>query len=1165
MSDERALIARLEAAGPDEMIRLLLRPSASDEKTLRAHLGDERYRRLHSLALKGGGNRRAPEGRGNVVVIHGFMGSDLTSVDRAGVQEPLWARAFPIMQGHLARLRLNEGGWGEHDGNYEIRATGIMKRHYGELLLALAQGWNVRAFWFDWRKDLTIAADELRARISGWFPPAAPVHLVAHSMGGLVARTFIARHPGRWQTMWDAATGGRLGGRLIMLGTPNHGSFAAPRALTGLEGIVKKLALFDSRHQPADLLLILNSFVGLYQMLPSPLVMGRMEALYHADIWGELNVPQRHLDAARKHHDLLAGVVEPERMIFIAGHNQPTFGDIADLGDWQRLRQPDAYAVTAQGDGWVPHHFGLLHRDGAPIPAYYVEEGHGNLPSNGRVLAALDELLASGETRGLDAEPPAARGPREEDEATQRALREQHAAAERADEERLAATVGRRGTRGAAAGATPSSTAEERVVEEVLTRGFLTYPDAPPRGAAPRGAPAPARIAVALALDTIDGLRNVDGPIDAVAVGHYVGVKPQAAELALDRAISAALPGQPAAAAPADADLLLTQYSERGIIRGELGQPFFLNDPRAPERIIAVAGMGFPGRFGRPELIVLARELCWSLGRLGKRRLATVLIGSGNGNLTIHDAVAGWLRGVEQALHGSDEDAGRGVQRLTFIEHDPRKVEAIQDAILDQQRRLREQERLLIDFTPFDRAELARLHALGQELEREEWARKQQERGHGPEPAPTRITVELERRIYRFGAITQDASIPEREIPLDPALVLEANDELAGEVDPTVQFERGRFLERLLIPDDFRPHLLTDAPLVLVLDATTARIHWEMLAPSEVGAPAGPPADDGARGGRGREAAFDTRSFLGTSRGFTRQLRTQFAPPPEPPPPPRRLLRVLVIADPAEDAHLPGAEAEGAEVADLFERFNTVGDPRAGAPGADGREEARNRVEVVRLFGPYEATRTNVLRHLLLRPFDVVHFAGHCLYDPADPAASGWIFSGGGRLTAHELKRIDRVPKFVFSNACESGITPDRSERRSVDLAPSFAESFFARGVSNFVCTAWPVDDTAARVFALTLYSELLGLAYRPGDAVTRCGPSEPHPMHVAMRRAREAIVPLPAGARTWGAYQHYGNPFLRFFDPLGMGARRAAEHEAPVAPAPEGSSAGCEREEAAR
>jgi hypothetical protein len=97
-----------------------------------------------------------------------------------------------------------------------------------------------------------------------------------------------------------------------------------------------------------------------------------------------------------------------------------------------------------------------------------------------------------------------------------------------------------------------------------------------------------------------------------------------------------------------------------------------------------------------------------------------------------------------------------------------------------------------------------------------------------------------------------------------------------------------------------------------------------------------------------------------------------------------------------------------------------------------------------------------------------------------------------------------------------------------VDLAPNFAESFFARGVSNFVCTAWPVDDFAARQFALTLYGGLLGLRRQDGEYER--GPILP--MHSAMMAARRAIATTSSGARTWGAYQHYGSPFLRLFDP---------------------------------
>jgi hypothetical protein len=41
--------------------------------------------------------------------------------------------------------------------------------------------------------------------------------------------------------------------------------------------------------------------------------------------------------------------------------------------------------------------------------------------------------------------------------------------------------------------------------------------------------------------------------------------------------------------------------------------------------------------------------------------------------------------------------------------------------------------------------------------------------------------------------------------------------------------------------------------------------------------------------------------------------------------------------------------------------------------------------------------------------------------------------------------------------------------------------------------------------------------------------------MHAAMREAREAIAEKPEGVRTWGAYQHYGSPYFRFFEASAM------------------------------
>ena len=68
-------------------------------------------------------------------------------------------------------------------------------------------------------------------------------------------------------------------------------------------------------------------------------------------------------------------------------------------------------------------------------------------------------------------------------------------------------------------------------------------------------------------------------------------------------------------------------------------------------------------------------------------------------------------------------------------------------------------------------------------------------------------------------------------------------------------------------------------------------------------------------------------------------------------------------------------------------------------------------------------------------------------------------------LTANDLERIDRTPKFIFANACQSGVLPSRPDLSSPELPAAFAEAFFKKGVANYICTAWPVGDDAALQF----------------------------------------------------------------------------------------------------
>jgi pimeloyl-ACP methyl ester carboxylesterase len=1000
------------------------------------------------------------------------MGGELT-VRHDGREERIWM--------HVLRLALGAVGWMRMDKDgrslFDVRATGILKKWYADQIVALGQEWNVQTYWCDWRRDLDETADDLAAKIGGWFGADAPVHLVAHSMGGLVSRTFIHRHPRRWAK----------GGKLVMLGTPNHGSFSIPQVITGAIDTLRKLDLIDVKHNLAQLTEILGPLPGALQMLPSPLVMPSMARLYQSATWGG-RVPQGLLDRARRHHDTLADVVDPTRMHYIAGCNRRTHDDVRD---WQRLDALDGYSASLAGDGTVPHRLGFLESNGARIPTWFVQEDHGKLPNNDAVITATQLLLVT-DRCDLSKTPEGARG-LAQDRAAARAAAASEEAQRLADEARLHAIVERLGVRSRAAGTEDDAALSPDEVEagEIVLRQFLAVSPrvaADPASAPPRGRRAPRRkvpaIQIAVRLSEIEKLPPTPrgGPaVDAIAVGHYMGVAPQYAEAALDYAISPQK--EP------EEKRILASLHRRGAIGGQLGHQFLLPDPRDPHRAVVLAGMGRPGRFREAELTVLVRELAWMLGRSGRQHLASVLIGSGAGNLDAEQAVTAWLRGLRRALYDAQDADEPTLRRVTFVEFSPGQFVRLHRALTAQ----------LADFTgdghdplridydgPSERQvaaaeKIAVRKAAARARTREKDALQPGARRAGKEPEPIRVSVRLQGDTYEFSALTATASIPQRDTTVDPKLIEEINRELPLAAEVQRQRDLGHLLGRMLLPAELRDTALQPGvPTVLAVDATTARIHFELAALSAAGS----------------EKKFAADEFVGLVGRLTRQLRTRFAPLPEPPLAAARTLRVLVIADPCAESPLAGAQEEGAAVAELFEQFPEI--------------------EVVPLFGPSEATRVTVLDRLVNQRFDLVHYAGHCFFNEKDPPRSGWLFSDNQVLTAYELSRLDRVPRFVFSNACESGITPDRANRGNDRLAPSFAEAFFDRGVANFICTAWPVDDAAALAFAQRVYRGLLGLASK-----------SPEPLHEAMWQARLLLATAggPGGLRTWGAYQHYGDP----------------------------------------
>src|SRR5262249_34597074 len=239
----------------------------------------------------------------------------------------------------------------------------------------------------------------------------------------------------------------------------------------------------------------------------------------------------------------------------------------------------------------------------------------------------------------------------------------------------------------------------------------------------------------------------------------------------------------------------------------------------------------------------------------------------------------------------------------------------------------------------------------------------------------------------------------------------------------------GQFLLDYLFPIDLRQSLSGSAPIVLTCNNEAAQVYWELAAQplgyDDVGAPGVEP-------------------FLGLTRGLTRQLKTVLAPAADSNTSPGRLVRILLVADTVKESPLPGAREEADLLLALFDRVTKNSTP--------------NRVQVTSLIGPSKASTLDVLLGInSFPPFDILHYAGHCVYDAEHPENSGLLFSDGDRLTANDLNRIDRTPKLVFANACQSGVLPSRKDLSSPELPATFAQAFFQKGVANFICTAWPI------------------------------------------------------------------------------------------------------------
>jgi hypothetical protein len=657
---------------------------------------------------------------------------------------------------------------------------------------------------------------------------------------------------------------------------------------------------------------------------------------------------------------------------------------------------------------------------------------------------------------------------------------------------------------------------------------------------------------------------------DVHCVGHYMGVLPQKAERALDEAMSGYATGS-------HKKLLITDWTRRGALHGALGEVAFF--PWDPGGVVGVVGMGRLGTFHRPQLKILARSIARSVGLLPHRKtIATVLIGSGPGNLTVPDAVEGLIEGVAEALI---EDTSLEIGKLRIVEcYLDRAIE-----ILDVLSKVGRDSRLNLDFELDIKPELAEedggdisaefgcslllasladsddglreaggtsvldhllnklaYEGLPQRVRsklgefREQWKDlqdverlrrlamsfrlREDNQNVALEPMPSRMAFWTGGQNIFTAAITNTVTVTERHMA-DRLRHVERTVERL--MDPPVdQLKKlTTALYRLLVHSDVQSILGRLDPLVVEVDRSLSRVQWEML-PS-------------------MEPTYDYKP-LGVARPVARQLRTAYSPRPDELPP-RQKLRILVIGDPSDPAHsLPDARDEARAVYDLLKGYPSV-DPLLliGAP-EDGTGAGPFHDE-----GIDPADYFEVVPLLLSGEFDIVHYCGHALFDPAVPDQAGWVFKAG-LLTAWDLEGIERPPSLVVANACLSAqlspaLSPtpaaastqpmSPSPPRGVGFVASLADEFFRRGVSDYIGTAWEVLSSPAKMFAMSFYKALLDQEH-------------PHSIGEAVRLARQELYDHQDDfGAVWAAYQHYGDPTRRLeFGPQGTALGEHGEPE---------------------
>lgn len=982
-----------------------------------------------------------------VFVLPGILGSNLKVHDRR-----VWLgwRTFNGF-GDLAYEP------GRDDG---VMPDGPIEMSYKRLTDFFSRTHEVVPFAYDWRKPIEDEANRFAKAVSAAMTARTdtkqPVRIIAHSMGGVLARTMQLVQPDVWTAMMQ-----HDGARVLMLGTPNGGSWAPMQVLSGDDTFGNVLTAVGAPFRSHGARDVIAQFPGFLQLqaglLDERMGLGKQETwerlaqldrdhLARNNIWHSLGIQLDESDwgiptqavltraiELRKRLDAQTALSEDGvlgKVVLVVGHAAFTpDGYQADDNGFVYLDLPE------EGDGRVTAASAAI----SGVRAWKVDCDHGALPSKQDAFTAYAELLDTGTTAALPAVLTSTRG---------------------ADTS-AAPHVRSRPARTRYRGAPPEH--ERDVFGQERARTANT---------APTGLP--------LEITIINGDLNFEH--HPLFLGHYRSMRLTGTERIIDRLVGGAMATR----------LKLGGYPDKPgthLVFSNTSQhpddPFKLPRPEA----VIVAGLGEEGSLRPSDLVDTVRQavIGWAQ-RMAERNppgdplltISATLIGSGGTNMTASQSALLIAQGVREA---NDKLGDDGVQwprvghlRLIelYLDRASEAWHALQVQTISAPRQF-----ILAPTIASGAGGLIRPSEAGYRGADYDFITAISQRDTSGQVA---ITYTLDTKRARTEVRAQSM-----QMALVSKLVSTASNALNADT------RIGRTLFNLLVPVEMEPFLGGTTEMLLELDDSTAGIPWELL-------------DTDAGGSSGQPWAIRAK--------LLRKLRTEtFRDQVVDTSPDANILVVGEPACPAGYPRLVGARNEArAVVKKLLES------------GCIQKHQVTSLIspDDATQTGPDALTVLNTLQQC---PWRVVHIAGHGAppdfsgppaVKPGDPEPRlldprGVVLSDETFLGSNEIRALRSVPELVFVNCCHLAAQAPQDLLRPYDrsrFAATVAEALINIGVRCVIAAGWAVSDEAASRFAATFYDSLLVGHRRFIDAV-----------------ADARIEARKLGGNTWAAYQCYGDP----------------------------------------